>query len=102
MSRTLFIISDDVFTGLGAPITDKMIAEVRSIFSFASNFRVRPTVTSDLPERIDFTDSVIRIVDEDADVSAAENVMQNQQLRSIAASVRRRNLNVETGRFTRH
>lgn len=102
MARTLFIIEDSTTKDLGTTILGKMLDEVKSIFSFASRFTVTMTLPANLPEKIDFTDSIVKVVAKDADVTSTQNQAQQQQLRSIEAAIKNRKLNVKMADFKRN
>jgi hypothetical protein len=101
MARTLFIIDDSIFKNLGSTITTKMIDEVKSIFSFDPKFTVSSIAAPNLPEKIDFTDSIVKIVAKDDEITAAQNQAQQQQLQSIEFAIRQRNVNVQPTQFRR-
>jgi hypothetical protein len=100
MARTLFIIEDAILKSLGS--TTKMMDEVKSIFSFAPKFTVRMIIPANLPEKIEFTDSIVKVVATDDNVTAMQNQAQNQQLRSIEFAIKKKKLNVEMAPFTRN
>jgi hypothetical protein len=102
MARTLFIIEDAILKGLGSTITKKMIDEVKSIFSFAPKFTVLMTIPANLPEKIDFTDSIVKVVATDDNVTAMQNQAQQQQLRSIDFAIKKNKLDVKMAAFTRN
>jgi len=102
MARTLFIIEDAILKRLGSTITTKMMDEVKSIFSFAPKFTVLMTIPANLPEKIDFTDSIVKVVATDDNVTAMQNQAQAQQLRSIEFAIQKNNLNVRATAFRRN
>ena len=100
--RTLFIIEDAILKTFGSTITTKMLDEVKGIFSFAPKFTVLMTIPDNLPERIDFTDSIVKVVAKDDDVTAMQNQAEQQQLRSIDFAINKRKLNVRMAAFKRN
>src|ERR1700730_12808382 len=101
MARTLFIIDDATLKSLGSGIVAKMTDEVKSIFSFAPKFTVLMTTQDNLPERIDFTDSIVKVVDGEADVTAMKNQAEQQELRSIEFAIQNNHLNIKMAAFKR-
>lgn len=101
MARTLFIIDDATLKSLGSTVIAKMMDEVKSIFSFASKFTVLMATPDNIPERIDFTDSIVKIVATDGDVSAMLNQAEQQELRSIEFAIRQNELNIKMASFKR-
>jgi hypothetical protein len=101
MARTLFIIDDATLKSLGSGIVAKMTDEVKSIFSFAPKFTVLMTTQDNLPEKIDFTDSIVKVVDGEADVTAMQNQAEQQELRSIEFAIKNNNLNIKMAAFKR-
>lgn len=101
MARTLFIIDDATLKNLGSAIVAKMMDEVKSIFSFAPKFTVLMTTQDNIPEKIDFTDSIVKVVDGEADVAAMINQAQQQELRSVEFAIKNHNLNIRMAAFKR-
>ena len=101
MARTLFIIDDATLKSLGSAIVAKMMDEVKSIFSFAPKFTVLMTAQDKIPEKIDFTDSIVKVVATEADVTAMQNQAEQQGLRSIEFAIKNNNLNIKMASFKR-
>jgi hypothetical protein len=94
MARTLYIIDDVTLKSLGDAIITKMKDEVKSIFSFASKFQVLMRTPDNIPEKIDFTDSIVKVVATDEDVTTLQNQAQQQELRSLEFSIKKNKLNI--------
>ena len=75
--------------------------EVKSIFSFASKFTVLMTTPDNIPERIDFTDSIVKVVATDGDVTAMLNQAEQQELRSIEFAIKQNEVNIKMASFKR-
>jgi len=88
-ARTLFIIDDATLKSLGSTIVAKMMDEVKSIFSFAPKFTVLMTTPDKIPEKIDFTDSIVKVVATDNDVTTMQNRARRWQPESRLGSDRR-------------
>ena len=102
MARTIFIIDDATLKSLGSAIIAKMMDEVKSIFSFAPKFTVLMTTPDNIPERIDFTDSIVKVVATDDDVTAMQNQAEQQELRSIEFAIKKNDLNIKMAAFKRN
>ena len=102
MARTLFILDDATLKNLGSAIVAKMMDEVKSIFSFAPKFTVLMTTQDKIPERIDFTDSIVKVVAADDDVSTMQNQAEQQELRSIEFAIKKNKLNIKMASFKRN
>jgi hypothetical protein len=101
MARTLFIIDDATLKSLGSTVIAKMMDEVKSIFSFAPKFTVLMATPDNVPEKIDFTDSIVKVVETDADVTAMQNQAEQQELRSVEFAIKKNNLNIKMAAFKR-
>jgi hypothetical protein len=101
MARTLFIVEDATLKSLGSAIVAKMMDEVKSIFSFAPKLTVRMATPNNIPERIDFTDSIVKVVATEDDVTAMQNQAEQQELRSIDFAIKNNNLNIKMAAFKR-
>jgi len=80
----------------------KMMDEVKSIFSFAPKFTVLITTQDKIPEKIDFTDSIVKVVATDDDVSTMQNQAEQQELRSIEFAIKKNKLNIKMASFKRN
>jgi hypothetical protein len=94
MANTLFIVKDDVFKDLPSAITDAAIAEVKRLYKFITRFTIAVTEQAGFPERLDFTDSIIKLVKEDAEVTAAQNDAFRIELDNVVFSIRQNGVNV--------
>jgi hypothetical protein len=101
MARILYILDDATLKTLGSAIMAKMVNEVKSIFSFAPKFTVLLTAQDKIPERIDFTDSIVKVVAKDDDVTAMQNQAEQQELRSIEFAIKKNKLNIKMAEFKR-
>jgi hypothetical protein len=102
MSRTLYIVEDDVTKGLGGAILAKMLDETKSICAFIKNFTVVMTAADKFPPLIDFTDAIVKAVAKDADVTPMENQAKQQQRQSIDVSLKAKGLNVKSDQLERN
>jgi hypothetical protein len=102
MARTLFIIDDATLKNLGATIIAKMMVEVKSIFSFAPKLTVVMATPDNIPEKIDFTDSVVKVVATDDGVTVMQNQAEQQELRSIEFAIKNSKLNIKMAAFKRN
>ncbi len=101
MARTLYIIDDKVIRGLGERILKAMQKELNDIFSFVTNFSITMVTPTKLPATIDFTDSILIVVPHDDDVAPTKSTAEQQQVRSIKASILQRHLNIQLAQVTR-
>jgi hypothetical protein len=101
MSRTIYIIDDATLRSLGDAVISAMVDEMTAIYAFASQFTLQRTTPDNIPEQIDFTDSIVKIVAADDDVSTMDNQAELQELRSIEFAVRKRNLRIKMPKFQR-
>ena len=93
MANTLFIIEDDVLTNLPQSVRDKALAETKRIFAFVRlNVLTRPS--SQFPTTLDFTDSIVKIVETDGEVGAVQNQSVRQQMSNVLQSIQRHGINV--------
>lgn len=97
MARTLYIVEDAVYTDLPEDVRNKTMAEVPLLFDFIKKFTVVTKQPKQFPNRFDFTDSIVKIVETDAEVSAAQNTSIRQQKANIEHSVTENKMKVETG-----
>jgi len=87
MSRRLFVIQDSTLTRLGSGIGTKMVEELKRLFSFAASFAVQVAAPSNLPKTIDFTDSIVKLVADDASVNEMRTQATQQQIRAIQFAI---------------
>jgi hypothetical protein len=93
MANTLFIVEDTVFTGLPQTVSDKALAETKKLFAFLPTFNIVTRPREKLPELLDFTDSIIKLVDTDDEVSAMESQSIRIQVSNISLSARQHGIN---------
>ncbi len=96
MARTLFIVRDDVFRNLPSRITDGVVAEVRRLFRFLANFTVSVLEPVGFPERLDFTDSIVKIIEDDDGVTAAVNQARQIELDNLVFSAQQHGIRLNT------
>jgi hypothetical protein len=101
MARNLYILDDAALRTLGSGIITKMVDEVKSIFAFAPKFTVLLIAQDKIPEKIDFTDSIVKVVLKDDDVTAMQNQAEQQEIRSIEFAIKKNNLNIKLAEFKR-
>src|ERR1700729_1974848 len=102
MARTLYIIDDATLKSLGNAIITKMMDEVKSIFSFASKFKVLMSTPDNIPEKIDFTDSIVKVVAADGDVTTLQNQAEQQEIRSLEFAIKKNKLDIKLAAFKRN
>jgi hypothetical protein len=93
MANTLFIIEDEVLTNLPQSVRDKALAETKRIFAFV-RLTVLTRPSSQFPTTLDFTDSIVKIVETDGEVGAVQNQSVRQQMSNILQSIRQHGINV--------
>lgn len=94
MARTLFIVDDDVFGALPDAVQKALLAEAQKIFSFASGFKVEARKPPLFPAVLHFTDSVVRIVESDDEVTGVANDIQRQEDTNIRFSIAQTGLRI--------
>lgn len=94
MANTLFIVKDAAFKAMPSPVADGAVAEVRRIFGFLRTFTVSVQEPAAFPERLDFTDSIVKIVEADDAVSAAIDQARRAELDNVVASARKNGVNL--------
>jgi hypothetical protein len=87
MARTLYVVEDSTFTNLPEDVRKKTMAELPKLLGFIKNFKVVSKQPAQFPSRFDFTDSIVKIVDTEGEVGAAQNQSIRQQLKNIEFSV---------------
>lgn len=101
MAKTLFILDDAVARGLGQTIIDAMKKELAVIFSFDSSFKIAMTAPDKIPALIDFTDSIVKVVATEDDVTIMQNRSTGQQIRSLEVQIQQRKLSIKLAEFKR-
>lgn len=96
MARKLFIVKDDVFKNLPSRVADGTIAEVKRLFGFLANFTVSVLEPAGFPERLDFTDSIMKIVENDDDIDAVLDQARHVELNNVVFSARQNSVNMTT------
>ena len=82
MAKTLYVIDNPVMKGFSQPMLDALKKEITDIFKFAP-LKITWVASNGLPEKIDFTDSVVMVVPHDDDVESTKGDAEQQQVRSI-------------------
>src|SRR3954464_13032761 len=88
MAKTLFVVKDSDFDDLPSEVSDPAIAEVKRLFAFVSGFVVSVLELAAFPERIDFTDSIVKVGPADDDVSVVQNQALNLERQNVVFSAR--------------
>jgi hypothetical protein len=96
MANTLFIVEDIDFTNLPDSVRDNGLAETKKLFAFITNFNVVTRQPTQFPATLDFTDSIVKIVETDDVVSAVQNQSIRQQTSNILHSIRQNGMNATT------
>jgi hypothetical protein len=94
LPKTLYIVEDDVLTGLPELVRNTALAETSKVLTFIPNFQVKKLQPSQFPAALDFTDSVVRLGADDADVQAYFNAKSNQQQKNVKASATQKGIKV--------
>jgi len=97
MANTLFIVDDDMFSRQPKLVRDTTVAETIKLFSFVKGFTVLLQPPAKFPTRYDFTDSVVRVVATDGEVSAFQNQSIRAQLANLAQSAQANGISMQTG-----
>lgn len=95
MARTLFIVDDDLLKTLPDVTRDKMKVELKDIYSFVPKFIAVLTLPKVFPERLDFTDSVVKIVKSGDMLAEATTRAKTQQMRSLGSQIQKAKLPVK-------
>ena len=88
MAKTLFIVDDDVFQALPAAHQKKLVAEAKKLFSFIPQFTVVTRTPALFPATLHFTDSVVKLVESDDEVTSVSNGMRRQEDANVRFSIR--------------
>lgn len=88
MANTLFIIKDDVFGALPEAVQRTLLTEVKKLFSFIPNFTVEARNPALFPATIHFTDSVVKLIESDGDLTGVLNEMLRKEDSNIRFSIR--------------
>ncbi|MFI0846244.1 hypothetical protein [Mesorhizobium sp. IMUNJ 23232] len=102
MANTLYIVDDDLFSRQPQVVRDTTLAETQNLFAFVKNFKVLLQQPSKFPTRFDFTDSVVKVVESDGDVSAFHNQSVRTQTSNLAHSAKQNGITLNTGTQTRN
>ena len=86
MANTLFIIKDDVFGALPEAVQRTLLTEVKKLFSFIPNFTVEARNPALFPATIHFTDSVVKLIESDGDLTGVLNEMLRKEDSNIPVS----------------
>jgi hypothetical protein len=79
-----------------------MLVEVKAIFEFVPRFDVSLRVPANIPAKIDMTDSIVKLVVDDGDVTLMKNQADQREEWSIRAGIQKLNLRVRMPDFTRY
>lgn len=101
MANTLFIVEDKIFVDLPPSIRNNALVETKRLFAFISKFQVVTRQPAQFPAAIDFTDSIIKLVDTDDEVSPVHNQSVRQQLSNIRHSIKQNGFNPPTNMMQR-
>lgn len=85
--KTLFIVDDEVFGALPEAVQKNLLGEVKKIFSFIPQFKVEARKPANFPAVLHFTDSVVKIVGSDDDVTSASNDIRRQEDSNVRSSI---------------
>jgi len=88
MANTLYIVEDDFYTNLPTVVRATTLAETTKLMTFLPGFKVSVIPPPKFPTKYDFTDSVVRVVNNDAAVSAFSNNSMRQQGTNLVQSAK--------------
>lgn len=90
MSRTLYIVDDNVYQSIDTVARQAMLTELGAIFGFVKDFAVKPTKPAAFPRSPDMSDSVVRIAatsdDGDTVINSAWRKQYNISRKGIRAA----------------
>lgn len=89
MAKTLFIVDDQCFSGLPETVRKRMLEETTRLFAFIP-LRVETRKPALFPTMLDFTDSVVKLVDAEVDIGAAQNEIFRKEVRNISFSAKQK------------
>lgn len=101
MANILFIVEDKIFVDLPASVRDHALVETKRLFAFIPQFQVVTRQPARLPATLDFTDSVIKLVETDDEVSTVLNQSFRQQMANIRHSIKQNGFNPPTNMVQR-
>jgi hypothetical protein len=86
LNRTLYVVQNDVWSGLPAKVQSSAVKELERLFSFVGKakgekaFSIKVMTAQQLPEQFDFSESVVSVIDGDpkAYVDQAFELQQKQ------------------------
>ena len=87
MAKTLYLIKDRVFLNINDIVRDHMLNELGDIFKFIVGFQIKPTTPSSFTDKIDLSDSVVRIVETKLDGSAFVNSAWRKQYHNVRKGI---------------
>jgi hypothetical protein len=100
MARTIYIVLDNVATGLPKSVFDGAVAEIKSLFAFGQ-LAVEARAATRFPAAIDFSDAVIRLVDSGDAVAAYSTDKFSQQNKNIRKAIAQQGIKLEENSFGR-
>jgi hypothetical protein len=100
MAKTLFIVADNVATGMPQPVLDGAIAETKRLFAFA-HLAVELRAATRIPALLDFSDSVIRFVENSDGVASYANDKFGLQSKNVRKAISQRGFNLTESSFGR-
>jgi hypothetical protein len=89
VALTLFIVRDEGFNDLPSDVAEGTLAELKRLFSFLHGFAISVVGPEGFPERLDFTDAVVKIVISDEEITAAQNQAFHLEWHNVVTSARR-------------
>jgi hypothetical protein len=95
MANTLFIVKDADFTHLPSQISSGAVAEVKRLFGFLRNFTVSVLEPVRFPERLDFTDSIVKIVEDSDSVQPVLNQALRVEMHNVVFSATQHRVNLQ-------
>lgn len=101
MANTLLIVEDKIFVDLPPSVRNNALVETKRLFAFIPRFQVVTRQPTQFPAAVDFTDSIIKFVETDDEVSAVFNQSFRQQLSNIRHSIKQNGFNPPTNMVQR-
>lgn len=97
MANTLSIVEDSDFTDLPKSVRENAVAETKKLFAFIPKFVVATRQPVQFPATLDFTDSIVKIVGTDDEVTSVMNQSIRQQMLNIRQSIRQHRIQFTGG-----
>jgi hypothetical protein len=99
MSKTLFIVDDDVFQSLPDSVRKQLLKETTRLFSFIPGFTVEARKPALFPATIHFTDSVVMLVEHDDEVDPAARQINRAEDANNRFSIKQTGVRIELERL---